>query len=89
MTLDIYTSADCIYCTYAKQLLNKKEITFTEWRIDENAELYDDMLARKSGLRSVPKIFMQDTYIGDYNKLVLLNANDALEAMIEKSKLVT
>ena len=89
MTLDIYTSGDCIYCTYAKQLLIKKAIDFTELRIDENPELLDEMLARKNGLRSMPQIFMQDIYIGDYNKLVLLNSNGALEATIKKAKTVT
>ena len=64
----VYTTSFCPYCVRAKGLLTKKSIAFTEIRVDGDAALRRDMMA-KSGRTSVPQIWIGETYVGGCDEL--------------------
>ena len=56
MIVKIYSTAICPYCERAKMLLEKRNIKYTEFKIDEDVKLFEEMLALSNGRRSVPQI---------------------------------
>jgi len=66
----IYTTAICPYCVAAKNFLRQKGFDYEEIRIDLDAARRDEMLARSSGRRTVPQIFIGDTHVGGFDDLV-------------------
>ncbi|PPI88035.1 glutaredoxin 3 [Candidatus Pantoea edessiphila] len=68
LKIEIYTKKTCGYCIKAKQLLNKKGFIFKEISIDENTIKREEMIKR-SGLKSVPQIFINDKHIGGCDDL--------------------
>lgn len=64
----IYTTNTCPYCTMAKNLLQEKQIPYTEIRVDLDEAEREIMIAR-SGRRTVPQIFIDDVSIGGYDDL--------------------
>ncbi len=66
----IYTTAICPYCVAAKNFLRQRGFEYEEIRIDLDAARRDEMLARSSGRRTVPQIFIGDTHVGGFDDLV-------------------
>ena len=62
----------------AKKLLNDKGVDFEEKVLDgKNEEL--QALRQKTGMRTVPQIFINDELIGGYDELNELNETGQLE----------
>ncbi len=57
--ITIYTKDYCPYCVKAKNLLSSLGATYEEVDITATPELIMD-LAKKSGMRTVPQIFVND-----------------------------
>jgi glutaredoxin 3 len=74
----IYTGLRCVHCDWAKELLNKKKIQFTEYNIAKDSEKMEEMLNKSNGMRTVPQIFVGDQHIG---------GNDELQALENQGKL--
>ncbi len=81
--VEIYTTRICPYCFSAKQLLNKKDMSFTEIDVSDNPRLRDAMTARAQGWASVPQIFINDSHIGGCDALYALEAGGQLDTMLE------
>lgn len=64
----IYTTKTCPYCVMAKQLLDKKGLSYTEIYVDEDEAAREKMMSL-SGRRTVPQIFFDDAHIGGYDDL--------------------
>jgi glutaredoxin 3 len=64
----IYSSAQCPYCERAKLLLQSKGLSYTEIRVDLD-EIERDKMITRSGRRTVPQIFIDDTHIGGCDDL--------------------
>lgn len=64
----IYTKDTCSYCVRAKELLQRKGLSWTEIRIDLDDEAREKMI-ELSGRRTVPQIFFDETHIGGYDNL--------------------
>ena len=60
----------CPFCDRAKMLLQKRNIEYTELKVDQDVKLFEEMLALSNGRRSVPQIFIDDRHIGGYDDLV-------------------
>lgn len=69
----------CPFCDRAKMLLKKRDIEFTELRVDQDVKLFEEMLALSNGRRSVPQIFIDDKHIGGYDDLVDFDMEGGLE----------
>ena len=80
MIVHIYSTAICPYCERAKMLLEKRNIKYTEFKIDEDVKLFEEMLALSNGRRSVPQIFIDDQHIGGYDDLVDFDLNGGLKS---------
>ena len=80
MIVKIYSTAICPYCERAKMLLEKRNIKYTEFKIDEDVKLFEEMLALSNGRRSVPQIFFDDQHIGGYDDLVDFDLDGGLKS---------
>ncbi len=69
----------CPFCDRAKMLLEKRDIEFTELKVDQDVKLFEEMLALSNGRRSVPQIFIDDKHIGGYDDLVDFDMEGGLE----------
>lgn len=74
----IYSSAICPYCDRAKLLLRKKNIPYTEIRIDEDPEKRIEM-QNKAHRQTVPQIFIGDHHIGGCDDLYAMDAAGDLD----------
>lgn len=69
----MYSTAVCPYCVRAEQLLRARGVTEIEKiRVDLDPEQRDEMIAR-TDRRTVPQIFIGDTYVGGCDDLVALD----------------
>ena len=79
MKVKIYSTAMCPFCDRAKMLLEKRDLEFTELKVDQDVKLFEEMLALSNGRRSVPQIFIDDKHIGGYDDLVDFDMEGGLE----------
>ena len=80
--IEIYTWQYCPFCIKAKTLLNKKNIEFTEYKIDGDETARDQMSVRANGRRSVPQIFINDKGIGGCDDLYELEKENKLDNLL-------
>lgn len=80
--VEIYTKGYCPYCFRAKSLLKDKGVEFTEYSIDGNAELREEMINRANGGYTVPQIFINEQHIGGCDDLVALNKKNELDPLL-------
>ncbi len=78
----IYSKDYCPYCVRAKNLLREKNIVFEELMMDENPEEYSKLKAR-TGMMTVPQIFIGDKFIGGYTELAELNNSGELDELLK------
>lgn len=80
--LTVYSKNHCPFCDQAKALLNKKNIPFSEVRIDENTDARQFIV--ESGHRTVPQIYKgTELFVeGGYTGLAKLT-DDELKQRLE------
>ena len=77
----IYTTQLCPYCSMAKRLLAKKGVAFNEIDVGGKPALRDEM-EEKSGLHTVPQIWIGDTHVGGCDDLHALDHAGRLDPML-------
>lgn len=81
--VEIYTWRFCPFCIRAKQLLDRKGVTYTEYVIDGDEDARDAMVARGSdGKRSVPQIFIDGAHVGGCDDLYALERQGRLDPLL-------
>ena len=75
--ITIYTTEFCPFCYRAKSLLDCKNILYTEVDVTMDLEKRLEM-AKLSGSRSVPQIFVDGKYIGDCDGIHMLEHKGVL-----------
>lgn len=80
--VDIYTKGYCPYCIRAKALLEQKEVSYREIKIDENPGLRPEMIQRSNGGSTVPQIFINGTHVGGCDDLMALQAGNNLDSLL-------
>lgn len=70
----IYTFETCPYCIRAKRLLTKNNINFKEIDITNQDDKLDE-LKEKTGIGTVPQIFVDGKFIGGCDELYELYRN--------------
>ncbi len=74
----IYTWTVCPYCDRAKALLKSKGVDYKEINLDgKDDEL--NALRERTGMRTVPQIFIGDELVGGYTDLAALDASGELD----------
>lgn len=81
-SVEIYTWRTCPFCIRAKQLLDRKGVTYTEYSVDGDEPARDAMAARGNGRRSVPQIFIADQHIGGCDELHALERAGKLDSLL-------
>tara|TARA_B110000438_G_C15281187_1_gene422723 strand:- start:51 stop:308 length:258 start_codon:yes stop_codon:yes gene_type:complete len=79
----IYTGPMCNYCSAAKHLLNKKKVNYTEFDIGIDPSKMHEMQERTKGAKTIPQIFIGETYVGGYNELKALEVAGKLNSLLE------
>jgi len=80
--VEIYTWQYCPFCIRAKSLLKKKNINFTEYKIDGDEDARELMIERADGRRTLPQIFIDNEGIGGCDDLYALENENKLEALL-------
>ena len=78
----IYTGPMCNYCSAAKHLLSKKKVDYMEFDIAVDPSKMKEMQERTKGARTIPQIFIGDTYVGGYNELKALEVSGKLNSLL-------
>ena len=78
----MYTTAVCPYCVRAEKLLRAKGVTDLEKiRVDLDTAQRMEMM-EKTGRRTVPQIFIGDTYVGGCDDLYNLEHQGKLNDLL-------
>jgi GrxC family glutaredoxin len=77
----MYKKNYCPYCTWARNLLIKKNIPFEEIDITYDYELQNYVI-EKSGKMTVPQIFINDIPIGGYDDISELDKTGELDKLL-------
>jgi glutaredoxin 3 len=80
--IKIYTTETCPYCQRAKRLLQKKNVPYEEIDVswDDDARM---QLMERTGLRTVPQIFIGERHIGGSDELQALDARGELDSLLQ------
>jgi glutaredoxin 3 len=78
----IYTTQTCPYCSRAKRLLQKKNVPYEEIDVswDDEKRL---QLMQRTGLRTVPQIFIGDEHVGGSDELYALDQRGELDTKLQ------
>ena len=80
--VEIYTWQYCPFCIRAKSLLKKKNVNFTEYKIDGDEAARALMIERADGRRTLPQIFIDNEGIGGCDDLYRLENENKLDALL-------
>lgn len=80
--ITMYSTAVCPYCVRAERLLRAKGVTeIDKVRVDLDAARRMEMVER-TGMRTVPQIFIGETYVGGCDELYDLEYEGQLAALL-------
>ena len=80
--VEIYTWQYCPFCIRAKSLLKKKNVNFTEYKIDGDEDARTLMIERADGRRTLPQIFIDNEGIGGCDDLYTLENENKLDVLL-------
>ncbi len=83
MKLEIYTRDWCPYCRRAKALLDSKGLEYQEIEISNDRDLQQEMKERSGGEYLVPQLFLNDEYLGSYDRLIEMETSGEFNQMLE------
>ena len=79
----IYTGPMCNFCSAAKHLLNKKEISYEEIDIGYDDKKREEMLKKSNGAKTIPQIFIGEKHVGGYVELKALDNKGELDILLK------
>lgn len=78
----IYTTPICPYCTRAKALLKKKGAEVEEIDVFMDGKARAEMETKSKGRKTVPQIFVGETYVGGCDDLYALESQGKLDPLL-------
>jgi len=79
----VYTTPICPYCTNAKQLLQSKGVDYEEIGMhDMSREDRMELMKKTNNYRTVPQIFVGDTFVGGFSELNQMNQQGKLDELL-------
>jgi len=81
--IEIYSKKICPFCDKAKILLKSKGYEYVEYKVDEDQELFKQMLER-SDRRTLPQIFINNHHVGGCDDLFLLEETQGIQSLLDK-----
>lgn len=79
--ITLYSMQNCPFCVKAKNLLTQRGIEYKVEMIDEWTDQQWDDFVKKTGMKTVPQIFVDDKLIGGYTQLAEVDAKDQLASL--------
>ena len=79
--ITVYSTNYCPFCTSAKRLLTSLRLPFEEVDLTGNEEARKALVAR-TGLMTVPQIFIDGAHIGGSDDLAALEREGRLDALL-------
>jgi glutaredoxin 3 len=87
--IQMYSTAICPYCRMAEQLLRAKGINdIDKIRVDLEPERRREMM-EKTRRRTVPQIYIGDTYVGGFDDLAALEHAGKLDKLLRQNGVVS
>ncbi len=80
--ITIYTTPYCPFCHTAKALLKRKGVAYREIDVSRDPEERQRMVAKASGRRTVPQIFIGETHVGGNDDLYDLERRGRLDTLL-------
>ncbi|HTC52211.1 MAG TPA: glutaredoxin 3 [Steroidobacteraceae bacterium] len=80
----IYATSWCPYCSRARQLLVAKGAQIEEIDVEAQPQAREEMVAR-SGRRTVPQIFINQTHVGGCDDLLALEDAGELDQLLQET----
>jgi glutaredoxin 3 len=80
--IEIYTTAYCPYCQWAKELLRRKKVEFLEVDVGGDRALRAKMIERAGGRTTVPQIFIGEVHVGGCDDLYALDEAGKLDPLL-------
>lgn len=78
----MYSTGVCPYCRRAEMLLKSRGVTEIEKiRVDLDPAQREEMI-QKTGLRTVPQIFIDGNHVGGYDELAALDRAGRLDTLL-------
>lgn len=82
-TVKVYTTPICPYCSNAKQLLKSKGVEYEEIGMhDLSREERAELMQKTNNYRTVPQIFVGETFVGGFDDLNRLNQEGKLDELL-------
>lgn len=78
--ITVYTTDFCPYCVRAKQLLDRRGITYEEINLDRDPAGRDALVA-KTGRMTFPQILVDDEAIGGFTELAQADRSGRLKEL--------
>jgi|TARA_Y100000310_G_scaffold19661_1_gene19257 glutaredoxin 3 len=78
----IYTGDLCVHCDWAIELLNRKNIKFTEYNVAKDTVKREEMFKKSNGARTVPQIFIDEHHVGGNVELQALEKEGKLNSLL-------
>lgn len=79
--ITVYTKDYCPYCIQAKNLLDSIGATYQEIDVTHDHDMLIEIV-KKSGMRTVPQIFVNDACLGGYSDIAALHESWKLIGML-------
>ena len=79
----IYSGETCPHCSAAKALLKSKNAEYEEIDIWKDPARAKEMLQKTNGARTIPQIFIGDTYVGGNDQLQAANQDGKLDELLK------
>lgn len=78
----IYSKTYCPYCDRAKALFKSKNVSYEEIMVDDKPDVYTE-LKQRTGMMTVPQIFINDQLVGGYTDLAALDQSGKLDPLLK------
>ena len=78
----IYTGDLCVHCDWAIELLNRKNIKFTEYNVAKDSSKREEMFKKSNGAKTVPQIFIGEHHVGGNAELQALERYGKLDSLL-------
>lgn len=78
----MYSTQVCPYCVMAEKLLLKKGVSNLEKILIDRDPAQRELMMTRTGRRTVPQIYIGETYVGGYDDLVTLDRAGKLDPLL-------
>ncbi len=85
--VEIYSTTYCPYCVRAKQLLDAKDVDYTEIDVTGDEAARVALVEKSGGRKTVPQVFINGVSVGGYDDLRLLEETGKLEALLGENNI--